>query len=228
MQKRICRYILLFISSIVLTSLTAGAQSKKPQVSLTEDTVKLLVSKQVYFNVAGVLLCQMSEYGEVEGGVRVNLKNKFFPTVEVGLGLCDKTDDETDNHFKTSAPFVKIGCDYNFARQKASGNRIYGGLRVGYTPFKYDFDSPAMEDPYWAGQTIDIKYKNVSSHAVWAEVLFGLETKIYRGFRMGWTARYKRCLNVKGNEFGKPWYVPGYGKNKDHLFTGTFNVAWEF
>lgn len=208
--------------------MAANAQTQKPQVSLTEDTVKLLVSKQIYINAAGIVLWQASDYGEVEGGLRANILNKYFPTIELGLGICDKTDDQTDNHFKTSAPFFKIGCDYNFARQKASGNRIFGGARLGYTSFKYDFNAPTMHDPVWTDQTTEIKYSNIKSNALWCEFLFGLETKIWSNFRMGWTARYKRCFNVKASNFGEPWYIPGYGKNNDHLFTGTFNLIYEF
>ena len=209
-------------------ALSMQAQSQKPQVSLTEDTVKLIVSKQIYVNAAGVVLWQASDYGELEGGVRVNLLNKYFPTLEVGMGLCDKTDDQTDAHFKASAPFAKIGCDYNFARQKASGNRIYGGLRLGYTSFKYDLDAPAINDPYWSEQQMKLQYSNIKSNAMWVEALFGLETKIWRNFHMGWTARYKRCMKVKSADFGEPWYIPGYGKNQDHIFTGTFNLIYEF
>ena len=58
--------------------------------------------------------------------------------------------------------------------------------------------------------------------------VIGLETKIWRGFSLGWTARYKKRLNHKTTETGKAWYVPGYGENDNHLFTGTFNAVLSF
>ncbi len=147
MRMRICRYISLFISSLLLPA-TIFAQGQKPRHYVEEaDTIPLLVGKQIFFNAAGVALWQFSDYGEVEGGVRVNLKGKFLPVVEVGLGMCDKTDDETDIHYKTSAPFIRVGCDYNFIKNKMSGNMIMGGLRLCYTSYKYDMDAPTLEVP---------------------------------------------------------------------------------
>lgn len=225
MKKRTSKFILLFISSVLLV-LVSKAQSHKPQV-LTVDSVPTLMDKQVFFNLAGVILWQFNDYGEIEGGIRANIRGKFLPVAEIGLGVCDKTHDETDIHFKTSSPFVRLGCDYNFARDIYSGNKVLGGLRLGYTSFKYDIDAPAIDDPYWAGNQMSLNYKGVQSNAFWAEFVFGLETKLWKRLRIGWTARYKRRLNQKENEFGKAWYIPGYGENDNHLFSGTFNILFD-
>ena len=227
MNRKNCRYSLMCIGS-VLISLVATAQSHKHADVHLKDTVPLLGDKQIFFNVAGVVLWQFSDYGEVEGGVRLNLKRKFFPVVEFGLGMCDKTHDETDIHYKTSSPFVRIGCDYNFIKNKSSNNRILGGLRLGYSSFKYDMDAPPLNDPNWSGNQLDFDFRNVSANATWCEFVIGLETKIWRGFSLGWTARYKKRLNHKTTETGKAWYVPGYGENDNHLFTGTFNAVLSF
>ena len=226
-RGRTYKYFLLLISSLLLV-LPGKAQSHKHQDVLLKDTVPFVVEKQLFFNVAGVVLWQFSDYGEVEGGVRLNLKGKYFPVIEAGLGLCDKTHDETDIHFKTSAPFARIGIDYNFMKDKMSNNRIYGGLRFGYTSFKYDMDAPPLNDPYWDGSRLDFNFKDVKSNASWCEFVFGLETRIWQRFSLGWSARYKRRLSHKVSDVGKAWYIPGYGENDGHLFTGTFNVVFNF
>lgn len=226
-RGRTYKYFLLLISSLLLV-LPGKAQSHKHQDVLLKDTVALVVEKQLFFNVAGVVLWQFSDYGEVEGGVRLNLKGKYFPVIEAGLGLCDKTHDETDIHYKTSAPFARIGIDYNFMKDKMSNNRIYGGLRFGYTSFKYDMDAPPLNDPYWDGSRLDFNFKDVKSNASWCEFVFGLETRIWQRFSLGWSARYKRRLSHKVSDVGKAWYIPGYGENDGHLFTGTFNVVFNF
>jgi hypothetical protein len=227
MSKKICRYFLTCISS-VLIPLAATAQSHKHADVLLKDTVPLFVEKQVFFNVAGVVLWQFSDYGEVEGGLRLNLQNKWFPVAEVGLGMCDKTHDETDIHYKTSSPFVRVGCDYNFIKNKLSGNRIYGGVRLAYTSFNYDMDAPSLDDPYWSGNKLDFNFKDVKSDAFWCEFVFGLETRVWRKFSVGWSARYKKRLSHKTSDVGKAWYIPGYGENDDHLFTGTLNAVLSF
>ncbi|MBO4486778.1 MAG: hypothetical protein J5729_00220 [Bacteroidaceae bacterium] len=226
-SRPISRYILLCISSLLLLQPAAWGQRQKPRISIEADTVPLISGGQIYFNLAGAVLWQVSSYGELEGGARLNIRNKYFPTVEAGMGFCNKTDDGTDLRCKTSAPFIRLGCDYNFARDKASGNRIYGGLRAGYTTFKYDLSGPSVIDPYWQGQQMDISLSKVSCNAYWAEFLFGLETKIWRNFHLGWTIRYKRRLHYKDYDLGNSYYLPGYGKNSDHLFTGTFNLVFD-
>ena len=224
---KIYRYFLVFISSVLFCA-AADGQSHKHSDVLLKDTVPFVVERQVFVNAAGIVLWQFSDYGEIEGGLKLNIKRKFFPVVEVGLGLCDKTHDETDIHYKTSSPFIRVGCDYNFIKNKMSDNRIFGGIRFGYTTFKYDMDAPPLDDPYWSGSQLGFSFKDVSSNASWCEFVFGLETKVWRCINLGWSARYKRRLSHKTTEVGKAWYVPGYGENDGHLFTGTFNVILNF
>ena len=227
MDKRILRYILLCISSLILIMPQAKADLNGFKFKVESDTLPLIMGGQAFFNLAGAVLWQTNDYGELEGGARLNMRGKYFPIVEAGLGICDKTDDETDLHCKATAPFIRLGCDYNFSRIKTSPNRIYGGFRLGYTTYKYDLDSPDLHDPYWPGSTFPLQLKSMSSNALWAEFVFGLETKIWRNFHVGWTARYKHRIHQKENNAGNSFYIPGYGKNKGHLFTGTFNLVFD-
>lgn len=225
MDKRISRYILVLLSSLLLWSAHAQAQLSGLRFKAESDTLPLIMGGQIYYNLAGTVLWQLSDYGEIEGGARLNMRGKYFPTVEAGLGICDKTDDETDLHCKATAPFLRIGCDYNFSRIKTSPNRIYSGIRLAGTTYKYDLDAPDLQDPYWQGDIMPLKLKSVSSSALWAEFVFGLETKLWRNIHVGWTARYKHRIHQKENSSGNSFYIPGYGKNRGHLFTGTFNIA---
>ena len=226
MRKRISRYIIICISSLLLPNAYAQPLSGL-KFKAESDTLPLVMGYQAFVNIAGVVLWQFGDYGELEGGVRLNMRGKYFPSIEGGLGICDKTSDKTDLRCKTTAPFVRIGCDYNFSRIKTSPNRIYGGLRFGYTTYKYDIGGPPLNDPYWQGGTADINFHGLNSSALWGEVVFGLETKVWRNLHIGWTARYKRRLHQKENASGNSYYIPGYGKNSDHLFTGTFNLVLE-
>ena len=72
MNRKICRYSLMCIGS-VLISLIATAQSHKHADVHLKDTVPLLADKQIFFNVAGVVLWQFSDYGEVEGDGRAHV-----------------------------------------------------------------------------------------------------------------------------------------------------------
>ncbi|MBR1838649.1 MAG: hypothetical protein IJ786_03735 [Bacteroidaceae bacterium] len=233
----------VFICAILLSSLTLQAHPTE-EPATPRDTVqmrslanrllgRLLPTDDPLFggiaigvDALGSGLAAFSTYGEYGVMARVNLKQKVFPVVEAGLGVCNRTDDATDIHLKLSAPYFRVGCDYNFLKDVASRNRIFGGLRMAYTSFSYDIDAPAMSDPVWHDQTSFV-YQDVKSNMLWAELVFGLEAKIWRNFHLGWNLRYKRRLHQKVNPPGQAWYVPGYGKNDTSAWGGTFNLIFE-
>ena len=167
-----------------------------------------------------------SSRGQYEGAFRLNLEGKYFPIFEAGFSTCNHTDETTKIHFKTNAPFFRIGCDYNFARDIHAGGRILGGLRYGFSKFDYDTDAPDIIDPIW-GDRLPFAYKGLSGNTHWAEVVFGLEAKIWKIFRLGWNVRYRIRLKDKTSIIGNPWYVPGYGQNDTHALSGTFNIIFD-
>lgn len=150
-----------------------------------------------------------------EIALRANLKNRFLPVVEIGYGKADAINDGNDLHYKTSAPYFRIGIDYNIFHKKTQlPGYIYAGLRYGMSSFSYDVDGPDMTDPNYDGvNVVPYSFSGVKSSAKWMEIVFGVKVKIYKSFCMGWSVRYKRRLSVEGHENSIPWYVPGYGKN---------------
>jgi hypothetical protein len=56
-------------------------------------------------------------------------------------------------------------------------------------------------------------------------VLFGIRVKVYGPISMGWNIRYKAKLHEGKGEYGKPWYIPGYG-SRYGAFTGSFSVFY--
>jgi hypothetical protein len=172
-------------------------------------------------------MVMLSDYGQYEGAVRVNLRDRYFPIVEVGLGKADHTNAMTNLRYSTSAPYGRIGIDFNLMKNKHDIYRLYGGVRYAYTSFKYDIEHPGVTDPYW-GDVAEFSAKDVKAHYHWAEVLFGVEAKIWGPIHLGWSARYKRRISYKSGDIGKSWYVPGYGKNGGSRLGGTFNVILEF
>lgn len=181
----------------------------------------------VSVDAAGLLLAGVSAYGQIEGALRLNFYHKYFPVVEVGWGVSDHTDGTTDMRFKVNAaPYIRLGCDYNFARDWRSGNRVFGGVRLAYTTFDYDLEGSGVIDPVWGGHT-PFTFSNVASNAFWGELVFGLEARIWKHFHIGWSARYRRRFHQKISVPGQSWYLPGYGKNDTHSWGGTFNLVFD-
>lgn len=193
---------------------------------LQKQRLPLLAGISVSGDVAGAVMAVVSPFGQYEAACRFNLRGTFFPIVEAGWGLSDHTDDTTDLHYKTGAPYFRIGCDYNFANDKRSGNRILGGLRYGFSAFDYDVDGPDIIDPIW-GTATPFSVSGLSGAAQWMEAVFGLEAKVAGIVHLGWSLRYRVRLYNKTSAVGSPWYVPGYGRNGGHTVSGTFNIIFD-
>ncbi len=231
------RRISVYICAVLLISLLCqplAAQRDTTAVRGLNRIVNKIVPKDeplfagvaVGVDALGSGLAAFSTYGDYGAMVRLNLKQKIFPVVEVGLGVCDRTDDDTDVHLKVSAPFFRVGCDYNFLKDLKSHNRIFGGLRAAYTTFSYDISAPALSDPVWKDQ-VEFAYNDVKSNMFWAELVFGLEARIWGNFHVGWSVRYRRRLHQKVSVPGQAWYVPGFGKNDSSTFGTTFNLVFD-
>lgn len=166
-----------------------------------------------------------NDFDSYEVSAEFNLKNKFFPVVEVGYGSTDETDDDNSIHYKVAAPYFRVGFNYNFMHKKQSPNYVYGGLRFGYSSFSYDVDAPALVDPVWGG-SVPFEYNDVSSNASWAELVVGLRAQIVKNFHMGWSLRYKRRISVKDSPNTEAWYIPGFGINDSAVFGATYNLIY--
>lgn len=251
MKTKTSKFISVLISSLLICTSAAAQQPTNPsrqqqpvpagqttgtrgvQYVPEQDTASVHLRPIHFFeglsvsaDVVGVVMYQFASWGQIEGALRVNLKERYFPIVELGLGHSDHTDDNSDLHFKTNSPYVRIGCDYNFAKDLYSGNRVFGGVRYGYSKIKFDLDGPDLIDPVW-GHVVPYNFKDQDASAQWAELVFGIEAKIWRNFHLGWSLRYKVRLSQSKPDGGQAWYIPGFGKNDGHTFGGTFNLIFD-
>lgn len=156
-----------------------------------------------------------NDFTTAEVSAEVNLKNRYFPIVEIGYGQTDMTNEETEIHYKTSAPYFRIGASYNvFYKKPYLPGQFLVGLRYGFTSFSYDVDAPPLTDPSWGAPTIPFSYEGVKSNASWLEIVIGLKANVYKSIYMGLALRYRSRMSMKAAENSEPYYIPGYGKNK--------------
>lgn len=164
-----------------------------------------------------------SSYSNMEVAGRINLLEQYFPTVELGIGTAHREGGDNNNVFKTTAPFMRVGLDYNFMK-KIDGNRLFAGARYGFSSYTVDFTNPDMMDPVWhTPAPVDVSHR-MTSH--WLELVVGMETKLWRFVRIGYTIRYKFMIDLGDTTHGEPSYIPGFGL-KSMPFGGTFNLAFD-
>lgn len=210
--------------------LMPGEKPKPTKYVAIEEQKQHLVFFQGFalsVDAYGPVAYMVSDYGTFEAALRLNLKNTFFPIVEMGYGKCTKDDFNTKVTYKVNAPFMRVGIDFNMLKNKFQSNRLYLGARYGISTFKYDVAGPAMTDPIWGGsEAFNLKGINCTSH--WAEVIFGVEVKIFKNFHMGWAVRYKREISSTKSDYSKPNCIPGYGYTTNSTcWGGTYSLIFD-
>lgn len=150
-------------------------------------------------------------YGGYEASVELDLKNRFFPIWEFGIGRANNTPEDMNfTYVGKPALYNRIGMNYNFTYGGKSPNFFTAGFRYGFSSFKYDIEDITIRSNYW-GEEFHEQILNQQSSAHWLELVAGIRVKIVAGFFMGWSFRYKFLLSQKKNVQSNPWYIPGYG-----------------
>lgn len=221
------------MTCLVLTALFAmltvlmpqGAMARDRQKTTEQrDTTAFLRGFAVSVDLVGPIQMMTGDYGQYEAALRINLKDRYFPTFETGIGKADHTNEITQISYKTTAPYFKIGADFNILKNKHDIYRLFVGARYAFTSFKYDLSAPDVSDPVWQGNA-PYSASNVNCSYHWMEALIGVDAKMWGPVHLGWSLRYRGRLAYNDGRLGKSWYVPGYGKTGSSNLGGTFNVT---
>lgn len=200
------------------------AADAKDSVEIKNDSVPLFNGIAVSVDLVGPMQMVFGDYGQYEAALRINLKDRYFPIVELGIGKADHNDDATDITYKTNAPYAKIGVDFNLLKNKHDIYRLFAGARYAFTSFKYDLSHPGMTDPVWGGMAPYEGYGIKCSYQ-WLEIVIGVDAKMWGPVHLGWSVRYRSRLSHNDGTMGNTWYVPGFGKAGSSSLGGTFNIA---
>ena len=205
-----------------MTAPAAHAQLK--MFRMEKDSIPLFRGFSVSFDLVGPAMLMLGDHGEIEGALRVNLHDQWFPIVEVGVGKASHEKDEvTGITYKTTAPYFRLGIDLNLLKNKHQSNRLYGGIRYAFTSYKADIIREALPDPVWQSES-GFGVEGLKCNMHWMEVVFGIDAKIFGPLHLGWNVRYKRRISHKEGNIGQTWYVPGFGINDQDNIAGNFNI----
>ncbi len=213
--------------AVSLLMLFVGMSSTQAQVTkmftMEKDSIPLFRGFSVSFDLVGPAMLLLSNHGEYEGALRINLHDQWFPIFEMGLGRSNHTDEITEIKYKTTAPYFRLGMDWNILRRKHQDNRMYAGFRYAFTTYNVDIIRENLEDPVWK-TTSHFGVKGTSCNMHWMEIVLGIDAKVYGPLHLGWTVRYKRRLIHKDGALDATWYVPGFGINDKDNIAANFNV----
>lgn len=212
------------VISLVLLVAASSAHAQLKVFRMEKDSIPLFRGFSVSFDLVGPAKLILGDHGEIEGGLRINLHDQWFPVVEIGVGKANHKGDETTGiNYKTTAPYFRVGIDLNLLKNKHQSNRLFGGLRYAFTSYKVDITRPDLTDPVWQYKT-DFIAEGMKCSMHWLEVVVGIDAKIFGPLHLGWSVRYKRRLTNKDGDVGNTWYVPGFGVNDKDKIDANFNV----
>ena len=212
------------VISLVLLVVASSAHAQLKMFRMEKDSIPLFRGFEVSFDLVGPAMLMLSDHGEYEGALRLNLHDQWFPIVEIGIGKANHENDEvTEITYKTTAPYFRIGADLNLMKNKHAANRLYGGLRYAFTSYKVDILRNGLKDPVWL-TTSDFGVEGMKCNMHWFEIVFGIDAKIVGPLHLGWSGRYRSRLVHKDGKMGSTWYVPGYGTQDTSTLGFQFNV----
>ena len=213
----------LTVSLLLLVVGVEGTQAQKI-FRMEKDSIPFFRGFALSFDLVGPAKLMLGDTGEYEGALRINLHDQWFPVFELGIGRANHQDDEvTGLTYKTTAPYFRLGMDWNIMKMKHEPYRIYAGFRYAYTNYSCDILCRGLEDATYKTKS-DIVDEGISCYQHWLEGLIGIDATIYGPFHLGWTVRYKRRIFHKEGDIGNSWYVPGFGVNDLDNFGVNFNV----
>jgi len=226
---RISKYIILLSSFVGCFCIDVFSQEKTDKDATEEIALYqgLKVSVDAYSLVMSTL---SKETYSFEGNVQVNLKERYFPILEMGFAGADKTS-INDYGFKTAGLFTKIGVDYNMLKPNRSGANIHKyffvGARYGFSRFSYDVTNIVIDNGYWSGY-IYRDFNDVKATKHWFEIVGGLHVEVLKNIYLGWNMRLK--VQLGSEKYGEisPWYIPGIGIKSVGNFGFNYMVGYRF
>lgn len=214
------------ISSAPIRGVQYSSPEEAAAALAAQKKMPLFAGVSISADVCGAIMANFTPYGQYEAAARINLRGRYFPIFELGIGTSNHTNETTSLHYRVHSPYYRIGMDYNVAKNVRGAGRIFVGLRYAFSSYKFDVDGPSITDPIYGG-TIPFNYEGVRGTNHWGEAVFGLEARVWGILHLGWSIRYKMRIYNKKTAVDNAWYVPGYGKNDTHALGGTFNVIFD-
>ncbi|MCY1485377.1 hypothetical protein D3C87_60450 [compost metagenome] len=215
----------IFNLALVLISLSAAAQEKKPDTIVPKiERYGLRVGADLY-KIARSIYDKDYKGFEITGDYR--LTQKIYIAGEIGNE--NKTTDEPQLNFTTKGTYFKAGFDYNIYKNWLDmENMITLGMRYGVSSFSQELNSYTIynPNPYFDETdvvTVSRKYNGLSAH--WIEFVAGVKAEVFDNLFMGFTLRMNRLVsNKKPSDFDN-LYIPGFNRTYDGDFGVGFNYT---
>ena len=221
MNKRF--FVILLLLPLALLSYAREDVEKE-----RNDSIPLYQGVNVKLDIAMPIIEAARSAGKIqdyEMAINVRLKNRFYPTLELGYALAECGADGAQH--KGHGGFARLGMDLAIVKKGATENNLLVGLRVGGAYQNYDLTNVHLQTDYWQSTPIDFYDQN--RFDCWGELVAGCQVYLWKGLHMGWYGRVKLLFtrNVAENQV-LPYYVPGLGFRNDFNWGFNYYIGYRF
>ncbi|MCQ2310795.1 MAG: DUF6048 family protein [Paludibacteraceae bacterium] len=230
---------LIFILPLLLSITAVNAKVHVPDSvmhkdGLYVDNMKIYSDSAIFqgvnlkLDILNPIIYNISSKGEFqtfEMALNVRLKNRFYPTLEMGyakgqLGALDAI-------WKGEGGWGTVGMDINGLKKNIQSlNALVVGVRVGVAMQQYDLKNIPDQDGYWPSPAAD--FTNLKRTECWGEVVGGCQVNVCSGLMMGWYVRLKLLFTRKAGDNPTPYYVPGFGYRSNTQWGVNYYIGWKF
>lgn len=173
----------------------------------------------------GFMRCLGQKFGLGDVWAELSMHNRYFPFVAFGFGnITDTPINKNYTFHSPMAPYFKLGGSYNLFYNSNPDYKLQMGLRYGFSSFKWSVSDVTVDEGYWDDPS-RYTIPDQSYSAGYLEITAGVKVKIVGNISAGWTLIYHSVLHESKSAYGKPMYIPGYGK-RNGAFTGNLSIIY--
>ena len=126
-------------------------------------------------------------------------------------------------NYENEGQYFRSGVDWNFIKDKKSGNVLSLGLRYARAGFKDELNYTADQG---FGEE-EFNYSNANLNARWYELALNMRGKVISNLYMGFTLRWQFSRKINGEEDLQTFDIPGFGTTTRNNSTAfDYYLAW--
>lgn len=145
-----------------------------------------------------------------EIATNVRLKQRYYPTLELGYARGQAQNDETT--YQGQGGFLRAGVDINGLKKHPEMlNALLVGARIGTALQSYS----------------QADFTNRFGADCWGEVLAGIQVQVWEGLQMGWYIRMKILFTRTNGDKPVPYYIPGFGLRDDTNWGFNYYIGYK-
>ena len=154
---------------------------------------------------------------EIQGAIAFH---RYALVVDLGI---EENERGEGYEYSNTGSYFRTGLDWNFVKDKSSGNVLSLGLRYARAYFQDEISYITTDTGF--GEEFD--FQNEDLRARWFELTLNLRGKVISNLYMGFTMRWQNSRRVRGEGELKTFEIPGFGKTKRQNSTAfDYYIMW--